>query len=280
MAFWDRPHYWGRNVKLTGLKGLCHVVSHADEWELQPLDVARRKADFAKKAGVSLVRGPHVTPTLLRQHGDRLRDLVQLIEARGMVSIPIIMADPGLARTDWREHCKEAAQVLPVQCLEIMNEPDNLPDFPPDRYAYWLEIAAKQIRQVNPRAFLVAPALGHGRAHAMKPYLKALPKEAYDVLSLHPYGKGWPYVKEALELVPDKPVWLTEDGDDGLLACAALRGSFKEYLAHPRIKAVFWYCLWDDSGHADYALLRRKKVVGHSVFSPKKTYGVFRNIRP
>lgn len=272
-----RPMHFGP-VALHGLKGVNHLTSQADTD--YPLDVLRLKLVYATDASLDFSRGPHVQPWMFPTKAQAIRDRFDLVRKAGIEQVVVVGADPHASLDDWRRHCRAVAHLLPASYFGIENEPDNSTDWPPARYARWLHAAAEEIRAVRPTALICAPSLGHGKVTPPERFLCALDPDDFDILTIHPYGKGWPYVRKCLRLVPKKMVWIEEDGAIGLFATAAMRGSFHEYLKHPRITALFWYCLCDYAPACrKYNLLDYRLVDGLPVFTPRRLFQTFKEIR-
>lgn len=280
-----RPFHVGR-VALTGRKGVNHLTSHRDE-NKYPLDVLRRKLVFARQAGVQISRGPHVFPWQMRRDAhrpiddaSRIRTVFDMVRDAGIEPVPVVACPIDADWQDWRFHCRGVAELLHphLHHVGIMNEPDNDPAWFPRRYAMYLRIAAEEFRAVNPNTLICAPSLGHGKFFTARRFFFALGPADFDVLTIHPYDRGWRYVNECLELVPDKPVWIEEDGATSWVT-AHMRGSFHEYLAHPRIEAVLWYAFCNYDEPAAVNMLDYKMVGSVPVFSRRSAFHTFKEIR-
>ena len=277
------PLYWG-NVGIPPEleKGVCHLCSGEDVMTRTVADFARKLA-FAVEAEVTITRGPPVQPWMLRSGilRDRLKARVRTLLDAAILPVVGLSADSSVAQDDpdaWDSFVRSACRLLPtVTHWEVENEPDNYEYWPPHKYAQWLKIAAAAIRQIN-GGFIVAPNLGMGKQTPMSEFLPALDPRDYDVLSIHPYSGGIPYVEEALCLVPGKPVWIGETGATRWTN-AAIRGAYHWYFQFPRVTAVFWYAMQAETD-LEYNLVDRVLSGAPEVaaYRPRREYKTFKNI--
>lgn len=204
-----RPHKWFGRVSEVGDKGLNHVITHGP---MTPAEM-RARCRMAAEAGTDFVR-LGCSPWQWRDSRERERVLagVKAVEDAGMEIMFILGPDPDTTLDEWRQFVARVASEIRVRWFEIMNEPNNDQHWPPERYIVWLSVAYDEIKRAQLSASVCAPALGGGKFYSMEEYLKVLPLDKFDVLTLHPYDDGWPYVRRAMELVPGKPVILSEDG--------------------------------------------------------------------
>jgi len=173
-----------------------------------------------------------------------------------------------------------------VRFYEFYNEPNQKAsgDCPPGLYARLLMNAAKSIREVDPQAKIVLGGLGETNYAKWLGDFYSIPDmhKYFDILSLHPYNKGHKFIQDCLRIVPDKDVWITEDGYAGnafpltqMMQANALRGSYLVYLKrYPRVKKVFWYCFCDYH-LAQYCVLQWRYQDKQPVFTPMQTYHAY-----
>lgn len=272
-----RPARLGK-VKLDGaLKGVCHAI-HCGRTK----EPARRLLWLMERAGVQIVRGPEIEPWIL----DNSEALGRLEFQRNLLLLkhiqPVVGILPGLGEEIryehvWAEYVSRVVSMWPCSYYSIGNEPDNHEIwFPIGKYAEWLNVAASVIRRERPQAQIVAPELGHGRVLSCRGTLRSLMPNAYDILAVHPYDKGWGYVNECMEIVPEKTVWITEDGSRSFWRHAHMRGTYAEYARHERIGAIFWYAAFDPGEAMQGWNLLKPDATTH--FEPKAEYHTFREI--
>lgn len=242
---------WG-NVTARGRKGLNHVLTND---VCMPWSEVVERCYLAAGAGCQVVRGPGVAPWMMRDSRTVkwLRDATGLVRSLGMDAVGILQPDLTTTNDLWRAFVRSAVSTFDVAAWEVDNEPDNEPGKPPGWYADRLATVHEEAsRQRGKEVRVWAPALGHGKHWTMQSYLKALYPGTFDVLSVHVYDR-WDRLRDAMRLVPDVPVAVTEDGATRWTS-ACLRGSHSKYLADERVRVLIWYCMRNPEDDA-YSLL-------------------------
>ena len=138
-----------------------------------------------------------------------------------------------------------------IDYFEFWNEPNNTASgkCPPELYSKLLQKASKGLKSSRKNVKLIFG--GIGRENYVY-WLREVHKDlnimnSYDILAIHPYD-GEIFIQNCLKIVPNKEVWLTEDGYDANsfplnleFQANALRGCYLVYLKkYPRIKKIFW----------------------------------------
>jgi hypothetical protein len=273
-----RPLVWVRRAVPPGLVGLNHVISHIDALEYGE-EVCATKLRIAREMGAQSARIDLSWRDFVRGRLDvRGRWLIGT-RAFNMEPLGLINVDEpstGATLESFARYCRALVTDYGSSChlWEIGNEPNN-ESMSPERYAELLRVAYREIKAVQPQATVITAGLGHTEPVGWLRRVLQQPgvADSYDAVGVHPYDRGWTLVRDVLKLT-DKPLWITEDGKKGAFINQALRGSLIKYLEHPRISAVFWYCLCDYG--TGYGLLQETDEPGE--FTPRPGYDEFKTL--
>jgi len=255
--------------------GLNHVITWGDG--SLPDSTWTEKFRLAEQAGCRWVR---VDACNLDEayHGrwQRYERFLRLMPA-SMTALPIINLAPLSGPNEVSAVTARAffnfVQRFRPEAVQIGNEPNNTPALPPELYARIVIAAATGIHVAMPQCRAVWGGLGSrpGLPWTPQDYLRrfhaiAGAADAYDIMAVHPYDKGLPFVQMAASFAPNKPLWITEDGYrrkdawgpwEERRQADALRGSYAVYIDGGYADKLFWYAL-QSRGDERYNMLQGK----------------------
>lgn len=244
----NRPLLYYQESLPLGTVGMNHVISHRDYLNY-PAEVGLDKFRRLREAGCTWMRMGISWNWYGGEIDEKRIFWINAAYEHGIQTLCILHVDEPTNATpeEYAAFCKAVVLRLETVCSswEIGNEPNNT-GMDPDRYVEYLKAAYTAIKQVQPYSRVLMGAAGHTDpiTWLRRTHYDPTVEQYYDILAVHPYDRGWSLVNEALK-VTSKPLWITEDGTTASNKVPAVRGSFCEYLANPRIQAVFWFAMTD-----------------------------------